>query len=180
MKIVGFTVITHMTLKSDQESLKENEIYPLGCSQTILILELLQPGDVNLGNCRNNRHRVKRDLIKTILLFQAPVQWEANCIFWIKHILNQQVKIQQSTPFTWHPAVSAYLLWFLSLIWQGEEGTCLSPALEGPGFQRDPQGFVISITQSFINCMYKTDKPQIAKLTKSQGLKTTSIYIFFF
>lgn len=81
MKIVGFTVITHMTLKSDQESLKENEIYPLGCSQTILISELLQPRDVHLGSCRNNMHSVKRDLIKTVLLFQAPEHWEAFCIF---------------------------------------------------------------------------------------------------
>lgn len=69
MKIVAFTVITHMTLKSDQESLKENEIYPLGCSQTILIIKLLQPRDVHLGSCRNNIQGVKRDLIKTILLF---------------------------------------------------------------------------------------------------------------
>lgn len=100
MKIVGFTVITHMTLKSDQESLKENEIYPLGCSQTILILELLQPKDVHFGSGRNNIHCVKRDLIKTILLFQALELCKAYCIFQIKHIPSQQVKNQQSTP---HP-----------------------------------------------------------------------------
>ena len=89
MKIVGFTVITHMTLKSDQESLKENEPH---------ILELLHSRDIHLGSHRNNIHCVKHDLIKTILLFQLLELWEAYCIFQITHILNQQVKNQQSTP----------------------------------------------------------------------------------
>lgn len=98
MKIVGFTVITHMTLKSDQESLKENEIHPLECSQATLILELLRPRDLHPGSCRNNIHYVKHDLIKTILLFQPLDLWEAYCIFQIKHTLKQQVKNQRSTP----------------------------------------------------------------------------------
>lgn len=46
------------------------------------------------------------------------------------------------------------------------------------------QVFVINITQSLINCAkYKTDKHQIAKLTKKKGggevLKTSSTFVVF-
>lgn len=63
---------------------------------------------------------------------------------------------------------------------KGKESHVCSQLLKVQVFKGIQQVFVINITQSLINCVqYKTDKPQIAKLTKSLGLKTTTILFFF-
>lgn len=180
MKIVGFTVITHMTLKSDQESLKENEIDPLGCSQTILILELLQLRDIHLGSCRNNIHGVKCDLIKTILAFQVPVHWEAYCIFQINVYQISRWKISKAPPIPGIRSLYHYLLWFSFFIWQGEGVTCLFSAFKGPSFQRDPAGFCNKYyPEPHQLCSVQNWQTSDCKADKKPGPEDYHHFIFF-
>jgi len=140
----------------------------------------LQPRDVHLGSCRNNTHSVKHDLIKIILVFQAPVHWEAYFIFQINIYQISRWRISKSVPT---PGIQRFLaICYGSHLWfgKGKESHVCSQLLKVQVFKGIQQDFGINITQNLINCAkYKTDKPQIAKLTKNVGLKTTSIYFFF-
>lgn len=114
MKVVGFTVITHMTEKWS------------GVTQRKLNLPIRVQSKHTYFKAFAAKRCSSCNLIQTILLFQASGHGTFTAFFSLA-LLNQPVKNQQSNPQPWHPAVSGYLLQFSSWFGKRKESHVCSP-----------------------------------------------------